>query len=116
LVFTLALALSFFVVKMYLSDAAFRQFRNASMLVWGPAMLLGASAAIVLAFRRRLLSVQTGAVMALVGGAAFGLMSAAFNGFSPRDLPWLVLQTGLVALAAAPLAVMPLAIAWNRHR
>ena len=101
---------------MYVSDAVFAPFQSVVQSAWGAVMLLGTIGALGVAFRQKLLTRPGWAVVLLVWASAAVLMWISAGGFFLYDLPWLALQIGLIAFAAAPLGVMPLAIAWNRHR
>ncbi|KPK43568.1 MAG: hypothetical protein AMJ65_05450 [Phycisphaerae bacterium SG8_4] len=82
----------------------------------GACCLLGTAWAFIAAHRRHLIG---WAKLCLGPGLWLLLCLAVGWVWLPRDepgLPTIVLVMGLLALAVAPLATAPLALAWNRHR
>jgi hypothetical protein len=97
----------------------------AGCAVFGLACLVGTAVAFALARRRDLILSRTcvlsemGWLMLCVGwGALWAITAEPPTVDSPALLRWLALPLlpGLLALVFAPLATVPLALAWNRHR
>lgn len=99
-----------------LSDQAQEQFTRGALLAAGAAFILGTIWAFAAA-RRRALVTRTTIITAAIAWIA--LSAAAIAGavaHTPEPLPAAAFFTGLAALAVAPLAAAPLALAWNRNR
>jgi hypothetical protein len=102
--------------KFVLPPELLPQFAGALTAGVGAALVLGTAWAFAAARRRLLVEWPTvyGAAGTWVVGTAVVVRQLAVHGLGPWQAH--VLLAGLLALAVAPLAAAPLALAWNRHR
>jgi hypothetical protein len=82
----------------------------------GLALILGTTWLYALARRRGMIHTSTVIAAACLWAAASATLILNWPLDSPAPLPIYLLLTGVLALAVAPFAAAPLAIAWNRHR
>jgi drug/metabolite transporter (DMT)-like permease len=82
----------------------------------GTACVLGTTAAFAAARRKALVGAATAGLAAALWIALCTLVVLEWHRHPERPLSSYVLVVGLLALAVAPLAAAPLAVAWNRHR
>ncbi len=102
--------------KYTLSPATRHQVAVAFAIAFGLACLLGTLAAFVAARRRGLIDAPTAWASLGAWAAIVGLTILALPPTPALHESSYVALVGLLALAVAPLAAAPLALAWNRHR
>ena len=102
--------------KWGLSEAQRPWFYQTVLIVTGIAFLAGTVWAFVKARRRVMIRSQTVSIAA-VGWVIFaGLAAVDLLLYRDLGIPSALFVAGIGALAVAPLALTPLALAWNRHR
>jgi len=110
-------ALIFFVViQQYVSPPQFRLLVLGWYAVSGTCYVAGTAWAFVEALRKRVIS--SGRVIASLAAWLFSVILLAAMPLPPpsEDIAWLIHSVGILALSILPLAALPLAIRWNRHR
>jgi len=107
-------AVGMIVIKEFMSREILEQFSEISVQIVSIAIVAATPLMLIMAHRQNLLSRKSQCVAALlwIGIAAVAIAIA------PRDLSITAATviTAFSALAVLPLATIPLAIAWNRHR
>jgi hypothetical protein len=99
-----------------LSRAAREPFDQGVHAASGALFVLATVGAFIAAYRRGLIGWPMVAAAASVWAAASAFLALADGMATSRNLPLYVLLVGGIALALAPLAAAPLALAWNRTR
>jgi hypothetical protein len=102
--------------KFALSARAQEYFVQGSAVFWGIVFVLSTVSAFVVARRRSLIGWPTLYVAATVWAALCTLIAVVWFPRSVQGLAVSLCVAGLFALAVAPLATAPLAVAWNRTR
>ncbi|HEY3968085.1 MAG TPA: hypothetical protein VGM05_26210 [Planctomycetaceae bacterium] len=102
--------------KWGLSEADRVRFHQAVLMASALVYVLATAWAFIKARRRAMIQSQTVAISAAAWVIAVGFVSLNPTWRHATTIPVQIQLAGLAALALAPLAVMPLALAWNRHR
>jgi hypothetical protein len=101
--------------KWALSEEGRQQFHHAMLVVNAVVFVAGTAWAFVEARRREM--IQRPTVAAAAGlwmlATALAVIDLVLH---QRSIPNQILLAGLAALTVAPVALTPLALAWNRHR
>lgn len=102
--------------KWGLSESQRLHFHQAMLVVNAVAFMGGTAWAFVRARHREMIRPQTVVLVAGFWALATTLVAIELLLHHERSFPHLMLLAGLAALTVAPLALTPLALAWNRHR
>ncbi|MBI3866174.1 MAG: hypothetical protein HY290_30205 [Planctomycetia bacterium] len=102
--------------KWAVAEADRLRFHQTVLVCYAVVFLLITAWAFVAARRTRMVQSQTVYASAGAWVAAVALLALDWNLHGGRTLPVQVLVVGFAALALAPIALTPLALAWNRHR
>lgn len=102
--------------KWGLSDIQREWFHQTMLVLCGTAFTVGTAWAFIAARRRVLIRSQTVPIAAIAWLTATALAAFELAWRHGQSLPMIVLLAGLAALVVAPIALTPLALAWNRHR
>jgi hypothetical protein len=113
--YALAIGLALF-SNWALSHEAQVQFLHALAVVGGALFMLGTAWAFVAALRRSLIDRPTLSVATGVWAAFSLLVAIEWQRRAAAPVWVLILVAGILALAVAPVAAAPLALAWNRNR
>jgi hypothetical protein len=102
--------------KWALSDSQRLQFHQALQVLNAIVFMAGTAWAFVRARQREMIRPQTAAVAAGLWALATALVALELLWHHEKSVPNLLMLAGLAALTVAPVALTPLALAWNRHR